>query len=38
MLDCDEDNDVHPIHASGKQGAEHDEANRCVSLIKNMPY
>ena len=24
--------DVHPIHASGEQGAEHDEANRRVSL------
>ena len=32
MLDCDENNDVHPSHASDKQGAEHDEANRCVSL------
>lgn len=32
MLDCDEDNDVHPINVIGKQGAEHNEENRCVLL------
>ena len=30
MLDCDGDDDVHPIHVSGEQGVEHDEANRFV--------
>lgn len=32
MLDCDEDNDVHPINVIGKQSAEHNEENRCVLL------